>query len=259
MPTNKDLKKLVRDRMSKTGESDAIARMHLLAAAKSNTNGTGARGLIGFTLKAEPTPAVVIPEPRLFQLKISLAEIEPEIWRRLHVPATITLAGLHDVIQTAFAWWDYHLHQYIIDGRHYGTPDAEFEEELPPTIDERIVMLRDLVDAKEIVYQYDFGDSWEHRIEMESVAVAADPAVAYPVCVGGARSAPHEDCGGVGGYNELVAALRDKKHPEHRALRGWAGRSYDPEKFDLAAANRAIAKLARRRSRPRREGGEASA
>jgi hypothetical protein len=170
------------------------------------------------------------------------------------IPAPRLLAGLHDVIQVAVAWWDYHLHQYIIDGQHYGTLDGEFADELPNTIDERMVTARDFVDAKERVYEYDFGDSSEHRIEIEAVWVAADPAVAYPACVDGARSAPHEDCGGVGGYNELVDALRDKKHPEHGRLRRWAGRSYDPEKFDPAAANRAIAKLTRRRSRARRNG-----
>jgi hypothetical protein len=100
----------------------------------------------------------------------------------------ITLAGLHDVIQAALAWWDYHLHQYIVDGQHYGTPDGEFEDELPPTIDEHTVTLRDIVDAKEIVYEYDFGDSWEHRVEIESVSVAADPVASTGLGV--AKSLP---------------------------------------------------------------------
>lgn len=62
-------------------------------------------------------------------------------------------------------------------------------------------------------------------------------------CFEGHRACPPEDCGSVPGYQELLAALRDPKHPEHRRLKQWLGRPYDPEAFSVEQANRFLAKL----------------
>jgi Plasmid pRiA4b ORF-3-like protein len=247
MPKDKDLKKLVRERMAKTGEGYSIARLRLAGAAAPR--GEMPRSTNG-VLEAAAAPAI-------YQVKITLSEIAPAIWRRLLVPADTSLARLHDIIQAAFGWLNYHLHQYIVDEQYFGDPNPEFADELPPMTDEREASLRDIVGAKAIVYEYDFGDSWRHVIEIESVAVVPEAGVKYPVCIGGARSRPPEDCGGVSGYEELIEVLADPEHEEHSRMKTWVGKKFDPERFDLAAVNRALQKVrtgartARRRGKVR--------
>lgn len=244
MPKDKDLKKLVRARMAKTGEGYSTARLRLVGTTVS-------RGALpqstSSDLEAPPAPAI-------YQVRIALSEIAPAIWRRLLVPADTSLAQLHHVIQAAFGWWDYHLHQYIVDERYFGDPDPEFADELPPMTDEREAFLRDIAGAKEIVYEYDFGDSWRHIIEIESVAVAPEAGMRYPACTGGARSRPPEDCGGVSGYEELLQVLADPRHEEYASMKTWVGKRFAPERFDLAQTNRALQKVRREPRRFRSKG-----
>ncbi len=87
-----------------------------------------------------------------------------------------------------------------------------------------------------IIYEYDFGDSWEHELLLEKV-LAPDPAIRYPICVTGKRACPPEDCGGIWGYAELLEALASPNHPEHASMLEWAGDDFDPEAFDLEAVN----------------------
>jgi hypothetical protein len=56
------------------------------------------------------------------------------------------------------------------------------------------------------IYKYDFGDSWEHEVLVEEV-LPPDPDFKHPVCLGGANACPPEDCGGIPGYYDLLAAL----------------------------------------------------
>jgi hypothetical protein len=243
MPKNGDFKNLVRARMVKTGERYATARMRVLAGGENS-----ARAPIGFSAPgAEPHP--IVEGPALFQLKIRLEEIEPTIWRRVLVSADTTLDRLHDVIQAAFGWWDYHLHQFHVDGTLYAIPDPEWDETvMPARIDERTMTIRDLLNAQSIIYEYDFGDGWKHAVEIESVAMAREPGVTYPICTHGERACPREDCGGVDGHHHLVEALADPLHEDHAQLKTWAGEDYDPDKFDRAAANRALRKVRKGRA-----------
>jgi len=115
---------------------------------------------------------VAFLEPNAVQIRITLAEIEPEIWRRVVVPRTFHLGDLHQVIQAAFGWWDYHLHQFMIGGLRYGDIEQigtpEFEGE-PRGFDETEVRLLDFgySDRVAFVYEYDFSDGWEHIVEFE--------------------------------------------------------------------------------------------
>lgn len=234
MPKDKDLKKLVRARMTKTGESYSIAKLRQPGAGKPRS------------AVARPSSASLEASagPAIYQVKIAFSDITPAIWRRLLMPADTSLARLHHIIQAAFGWLNYHLHQYIVDERYFGDPNPEFADELPPMTDERDATLRDIVDAKAIVYEYDFGDSWRHVIEFEAVAVVAEAGVRYPVCTGGARARPPEDCGGTSGYEELLEVLADPNHEEHATMKKWAGKKFAPESFDLAAVNRTLQKIA---------------
>ncbi|MBL8699438.1 MAG: plasmid pRiA4b ORF-3 family protein [Alphaproteobacteria bacterium] len=190
-------------------------------------------------------------EPTALRLTITIADIEPAIWRRVVVPRALNFAQLHEVIQAAFDWTDSHLHHFIVGGLVIGAP--EFDEDgfnEYTTLEATEIKLTDLLiryDEKlRIRYEYDFGDSWRHEIEIEELAPADTPAGPLPICIAGARHRPPEDVGGPNGYFEFLEAWHDKTHVDHKALRRWVGRAFDPEKFDAAKATRDIARALKR-------------
>ncbi len=174
---------------------------------------------------------------KIYQLKITLKHIKPPVWRRIEVPADIKLGKLHDVIQIAMGWTDSHLHAFIADKITYGTPDPDFGG---GTKSERNVRLDSIVkEGGRLLYEYDFGDGWEHGIKVEKV-LDADAATHYPRCTDGKRACPPEDCGGPYGYEELLTAIGDPDHPEHNNMIEWIGGEFDPEAFELAQINQAL-------------------
>lgn len=164
----------------------------------------------------------------IYQLRITLADTSPSVWRRVLVPGGYTLDRLHRLIQYAMGWQDCHLHSFDIDGKQYGQPDPEGELMLVDELDARL----DAVAGKgsRFVYTYDFGDWWEHEVLVEDVS-PAEPDERYPLCVEGERACPPEDVGGPPGFADLLAALADPWHPEHEEMRAWLGRAYDPAEF----------------------------
>jgi hypothetical protein len=181
-------------------------------------------------------------EPRELELRVTLAEIEPPVWRLVGVPDDYTLHQLHRVLQLLFGWLDYHLYDFRVGGRRFEAPDPEAEDE-----DSTAVRLRDLgLEAgTRFTYTYDFGDNWKHEILVEGIhaVVHRQGEPRLPTLLGGARAGPHEDSGGCPGHADMVRALRNKRHPEHRRYRDWAGPEYDPERFDpwLAGQNLSLA------------------
>ena len=124
---------------------------------------------------------------------------------------------------------------------------------MPSVENERTVRLSSVlarVGAKAI-YTYDLGDSWEHGVVLEK-RFSADPNTAYPVCTGGQLACPPEDCGGVGGFYDLLDAFSDPNHDQHEELRDWVGRDFDPEAFSVEDVNRTLAPLHRRRGKASR-------
>jgi len=163
------------------------------------------------------------------QLKVTIAGTKPPVWRRVVVSSQSTLAKLHVVVQAAFGWWGYHLHEFDISGVRYGTDDGE---DWDPPKDERRGRLEKLAPAgSSFTYIYDFGDDWRHKITVEKVT-PADPSVTYPVCSGGRRARPPEDCGGVGGFEDMLAVLADPADGEHASMVEWVGGAFDPQAFD---------------------------
>ena len=185
------------------------------------------------------------------ELTVALRDIEPKIWRRLVVPASLTLRELHAVIQTAMGWEDYHLHKYEVDGVLFG--DVEEIQGWPLGEEDSYTVGQAAAAVDEFTYEYDFGDSWEHVIRVERVmaSVGADT----PRLVDGARACPPEDCGGFPGYEDLLVALADPEHEQHEELLEWVGGEYDPGAFDLAATN-ANLELYDRQTRQRRKAGQ---
>ncbi|MFB9238020.1 plasmid pRiA4b ORF-3 family protein [Plantactinospora siamensis] len=177
----------------------------------------------------------------IYQLRVSLAEVSPPVWRRVQIPGGYTLDRVHRVFQHVFGWQDCHLHSFEIDGVSYGVPDPDGELVLRDELDHRL----DAVAGKgsRFHYTYDFGDWWQHDVTVEDV-FAADPDERYPLCLGGERSGPPEDVGGPYGYRRFLAALADRDDPEHSAMLGWVGRAFDPAAFDATRATT----LARRMS-----------
>ena len=167
----------------------------------------------------------------VYQLKATILDITPPVWRRVVVPSDITLAGLHVVLQAAFGWWDYHLHEFEINGARYGIDDGEGWQ---PPKDERCARLSTVAeDGSSFLYVYDFGDNWRHQIVIEKVFVAA-PGTRSPACVDGRRACPPEDCGGTWGYQGLLEAMQDAEHEEHDSMLEWVGGQFDPEAFNRA-------------------------
>jgi Plasmid pRiA4b ORF-3-like protein len=182
----------------------------------------------------------------IYQLKITLRNIRPPVWRRVWVPTHFTLAQLHQVIQIAMGGWlDYHLHAFDIAGREYGVPLSPGENDwgAPPVNDEARVRLAVLVGVgSKFRYTYDFGDDWEHEILVEKV-LPIDPQVSYPVCIKAKRACPPEDCGGPWGYAELLEILAVPEHPEYEERLEWVGETFDPEKFDVGEINQVLAAI----------------
>jgi len=106
-------------------------------------------------------------------------------------------------------------------------------------IDEETVKLHEVVNRLEtrLRYIYDFGDSWQHEVEVKRIG-PPDSTVRYPTCLAGERACPPEDCGGVGGYADLLEVLSDPSHDQHEELLEWVGRQYNPELLDLRGINR---------------------
>jgi hypothetical protein len=165
------------------------------------------------------------------QLKIVLRGVRPPVWRRLVVPASMTLAELHSVFQTAIGWTDSHLHAFDVDGVVYG----DVEDVDGRVGDDTRTRLSGVArGVSKFRYEYDFGDGWEHDVLVEKVA--SDASVIAPYCLTGRRACPPEDCGGPWGYEHLVEVLADPAHSEHAELAEWAG-SFDPAAFDLEETN----------------------
>ncbi len=178
-------------------------------------------------------------EAPVYQLKVALKGIRPPIWRRLLVPADLTLEQLHDTIQIVMGWTDSHPHVFRAGDQAIGVPDPEPEEASgEPLRDEGEVRLSEVAGGERvrITYEYDFGDSWVHEILVEKV-LPPDPSLRNPVCVKGRRACPPEDCGGPRGYAEVLEALADPEHPEHEEVTEWVGPGWDPEHFDPDEAN----------------------
>ena len=175
-------------------------------------------------------------KPTIYQLKVTLRYTKPPIWRRLEVRGDIKLGRLHRILQVAMGWADCHLHQFIVRGRYFGPPNLELglENENRIRLDQVLQKPKD-----KMIYEYDFGDSWEHNVVLEKVLPFTQGERRYPVVTGGKRACPPEDCGGVGGFYTMLEVLQDPDHPEHEEYSEWLG-EYDQDDFDVAYINRSF-------------------
>jgi hypothetical protein len=201
------------------------------------------RHVVNVVTKALEESEEMIPtSDRLYQFKITLVESQPPIWRRIQVK-NCTLDKLHEHIQTAMGWTNSHLHQFEIDGKRYGDPellDDGFEDF--ECVDSTVTKISEIIpnNGKQFrfLYEYDFGDGWEHEVLFEG-CLKAEKGGRYPLCVEGERACPPEDVGGVSGYAEFLKAIADPKHERYDEFVEWAG-DFDPEEFDAAKTTKAM-------------------
>jgi len=171
----------------------------------------------------------------VLQLRVTLCDAEPPIWRRFVVSGARDLAHLDQVLQAVMGWTDTHLHMFVADSGVYGEPDAEFDADMASEEDVRIdSILQCQGDA--VRYEYDFGDGWEHEVAVETLRDSRGQQ-SVPRCLAGERACPPEDVGGVPGYEDFLAAYTDETHPEHEAMAVWAGEGFDPEWIDIEGIN----------------------
>ena len=167
----------------------------------------------------------------ILQLKVQLLGVRPPVWRRLLVPANLVLGDLHRLIQDSMGWTDTHLHEFEAGGLRYGSTDPEDENFHDEDVHGQgsVSIDRFLRKEKEsIAYTYDFGDDWRHKITLEA-RLPVEEGLTYPLCTGGKRACPPEDCGGPWGYADLLAALADPKRENHQEMAEWAPPRFDPE------------------------------
>ena len=111
-------------------------------------------------------------DSRVYRLKVTLRGSRPSVWRRVEIDADVTLFRLHEILQIVMGWTDSHLHQFRRGSMLYGQPDPEFGMHRE---NERRIRLREVLRKLKdrMIYEYDFGDGWEHEIVLEASESAA--------------------------------------------------------------------------------------
>jgi hypothetical protein len=175
----------------------------------------------------------------MYQLKITINDIAPSIWRLIEVPESFSLNKLHHIIQLSFGWTNSHLYRFGDWKNKIGDPILWDDGE---TIWDKKVKIKDVLrnPGDTLKYEYDMGDSWKHKVILKKIEKVGSTVAR---CIDGKRAAPPEDCGGVGGYLELIHHLRHPEQDGYLELLEWLGDDYDPEEFNLVSVNEELRRL----------------
>ena len=181
-------------------------------------------------------------------LRIELENSEPLIWRELEVPSSLCLTSLAQAILLAFGWNEDHLHQFLESRKnHYATSMNELGGTLyPGTKDGSRYGVSHLLKKQgdSVLFEYDYGDSWYHKVKLKSVADYADYETKAVRLIGGANACPPDDCGGIYRYRHLVELMQ--KNPQSSELSefyDWMGCKWDPEFFPMDETVKAVDRM----------------
>ena len=176
---------------------------------------------------------------KIYQIQISLKGFKPKIWRRILVHENLSVPDFHKIIQTTMGWTNSHLHHFMKNDKFYSVKmeDDDFWED-GYNIDYTAMKVSDLLsyEKEKIIYEYDFGDGWQHEILLEKI-LPINAKINYPVCLKGKMNCPLEDSGGVWGYSNIIQVLSQPDHEEYEDCIEWAGVKFDPQHFDINEIN----------------------
>ncbi len=180
----------------------------------------------------------------IYQIKATIKGSKPPIWRRFLVSDNVSLHTLHEILQVLFQWEDYHLHRFEHNKKEYGIPDPEDIDFGIVVIDERKILLSEVLkkEGERLDYWYDFGDNWHQDVVIEKIT-PNHASLNHPICIAGKRAAPPEDVGGVFGYEYFLETINDPEHMEHEEKLEWIGGEFDPEAFDIDAVNEELEQI----------------
>lgn len=172
---------------------------------------------------------------KIYQLKVSLKGSKPIIWRRLLTRSNTLLSDLHLIFQTTMGWTNSHLHQFMINRIIFAesNPENEFY-----CVDYTKVGISHILKTEKdkMIYEYDFGDGWIHEIMLEKI-LDKDLNKNIPICIDGKNACPPEDCGGIGGYYNLLEIIGNPEHEEYTDMIEWLEGEFDPSEFDKTIIN----------------------
>jgi hypothetical protein len=172
------------------------------------------------------------------QVRAQLRRVDPVVWRRLLVPGPVHLGKLDLMLQAAMGWTNLHLHCFRIGELSYGPVDDLADDVID--MDEKTLTVSQAFEVdRRLVYEYDFGDSWEHDVVVED-RLTSRLALKFAVCLDGQNAWPPEDCGGARGYRSMLESLADASDDEHDSYLTWLGGPFDAAAFSLAEANAAL-------------------
>jgi hypothetical protein len=180
-------------------------------------------------------------DKQIYQVQVHLKRSKPKIWRRLLLPADLLLSDLHKILQTTMGWTNGHLHQFV-HGKDYfepPAPEGEIWDHYGTNYTDFALNFFLKKTGDKMVYEYDFGDGWEHEIKLEKILPFAAETL-LPQCIAGKRACPPEDSGGVWGYEQMLKVLKNPKHPEYEMYREWLPGGFDPEFLDIEEINQLL-------------------
>lgn len=179
-------------------------------------------------------------------LEVRLLGLDPAPTRIVEAPLDLTLADLHRVIQAAMGWASEHLYEFVVGGLPFTDQpelDADgFPENEPWGLDAAGVTLADFqTDAPSFSYRYDFGDNWRHEVRFLKHFKRRPGQPLRPAVIDGRGACPPENVGGVEGYLALLEQIAAPEHPDHQGALEWVGGAFDPDAFDVEAADARLA------------------
>jgi hypothetical protein len=163
----------------------------------------------------EEDRALAADSDAIVQIKVWLLGVSPMVWRRVLVPATLMLRELHGVIQVAMGWEGYHLYQFCLRARRFGS------WELSASSPDVALAALGLRKGARFGYEYDLNIPWRHEIRVEA-HLCRRSRTSSTQAAPGALAAVHLRIAGVRTVSWPAATTRCRWMP-WRTLTPWSG------------------------------------